>query len=68
MENKNKSVANEKRKKNSFLLIFVCVFLGISLILGATLGIIVGVSEAKAVASYNGIRVDRQTASYLASY
>ena len=55
-------------KKNRFLLIFICIFLGVAILFGTTLGIIIGVSEASAVASYNGIRVDRGTASYLASY
>lgn len=71
---KKSSVANvkkaaEKRKITSkaILPIIVCSVLGVLLLFGIVLGTIAIVREAGSVVSYEGIRIDRGTASYLAS-
>lgn len=66
-EKKTETKTQGKRKSN-FLIIFVCIFLGVAIIFGSTLGIIIGVGEARAVASYGGVQIDGATASYLTSY
>ena len=69
MKKETKSItATNGRRKNRFLLIFVCIFLGVAVIFGSTLGIIVGVSESRAVVTYGGIRLEGPVVSYLASY
>lgn len=53
--------------KNRFLLIFVCIFLSVVIIFGATLGIIMGVINSKAVVRYESTRLFYDEVVYLAS-
>ena len=54
-------------QKNKFLTIFVCIFLSIVIIFGATLGIIMGVIKSRAVIKYESTRLDEGEVIYLAS-
>ena len=68
MEKTKKVKAKELQKGQRLLLTFVCVFVAIVLVFGIVFGIVIGVQKAGAVAEYNGITVDKETAFYLASY
>ena len=53
--------------KYKFLTIFVCIFLAFVIILGTTLGIIIGVRNARTYARYGSTYVDEGTVNFLAS-
>ena len=53
--------------KNRCVLIFVCIFLSVVIIFGATLGIIMGVINSKAVVRYESTRLFYDEVVYLAS-
>lgn len=57
----------KKTKKNKAVIIFISVFVGIVIALGATVGIISAVKHANAVVSYNGTSMDREVASFFVS-
>lgn len=57
----------QKRKKNRFLIGFVCIFLAIVLIITSIFGIIALVKRNKAVARYGSNMIDEGTAAYFAS-
>ena len=54
--------------KNRFLTIFVCIFVTVALIFGATLGVIMGVKNAKAVVTYGSVRIEEGAMRYLSAY
>lgn len=54
-------------KNNRFLKIFVCIFLSFVIILGGTLGIILGVRESRTYASFNGNYVSEGVVNFLVS-
>ena len=54
--------------KNRFLTIFICIFVSVVLVFGATLGIIAGVRSSKAVVAYSGVRISEGALRYLSSY
>jgi len=64
--NKN-TKTGENIKNNRFLKTFVCIFVSIVLIFGATFSIIIAFRGANAVASYEGFTVDSGVACYFAS-
>ena len=57
----------EKKANNRFLLIFICIFLAVVIIFGATVGIIIGTKNARAAAKYDGVTVDEGVVRCLAS-
>ena len=57
-----------KRKNNRFLITFVCIFLTLVLILGATLATVSAVKRAKSVAVYKGQSMSVEVASFFSSY
>lgn len=68
----NKSTPNmtdtpTRVKKKNPLLIFVCVFLALATLFGATLGIISLVLDERAVVVYGGVRMNEGVASYFLS-
>ena len=58
----------KNRDKKKILLTIICVFLGLVLTFGITLGIIIGVKNAKAVFSLDGVTLDEGETSYFATY
>ena len=56
-----------KVKKNRFLLIFVCIFVSLAVVLGATLGIISAIKNRNAIISYGGVTMNEEVASYFAT-
>ena len=58
----------QKSKNNKFLITFVCIFMSVVLIFGATLGIISAVKKSKSIVWYKGQTMDVETASFFASY
>ena len=62
-----KKIAGLFNSKYRFLTIFVCIFLSFVIILGTTLGIIIGVRNARTYARYGSTYVDEGTVNYLAS-
>ena len=60
--------AQNKGKGNKFLVIFVCAFLSLVLIFGATLGTITGVKNSRAAVKYEGLVMTEELASFFASY
>ena len=54
--------------KNRFLTIFVCIFASVVLIFGAVLGIVAGVRNARAVVTYENVRVEAGALRYLAAH
>lgn len=64
-KNKNKE---QKRQKNVFLITFVCIFLALVLIFGAVIGIITLVKNTNAVVKYEGLTMDKETASFFVTY
>ena len=54
--------------KNRFLTIFICIFASVVLTFGAVLGIVAGVRSARAVVTYENVRVDAGALRYLAAY
>ena len=54
--------------KNKFLMIFICAFAGVTLIFGATLGIIAGVRNSRAVVNYGSVRIEAGALRYLSAY
>lgn len=68
MKNSKTQKVQTKAKNNRFLTTFVCVFLSLILILGATLGIVSGVKVSRSAARYKGQTMDVETASFFASY
>ena len=71
VETKEKGLGSMLRgsfnSKYRFLTIFVCAFLAFVIVLGATLGIIIGVRNARTYARYGSTYVDEGTVNYLAS-
>ncbi len=71
---KKKTVVQKNKNKDSaavtkrVLLIIVCILIGASVILGATLGIVSGVRMACALVYFDGIDIDEGEAKYLVSY
>lgn len=63
----NEKPVSKKIKNNKFLTIFVCIFLSVVLIFGTTMGIIMAISNARAVVKYDGITISEGEAKYLAS-
>lgn len=61
-------VAKKQMKINKGLLIFVCIFVSVAIIFGATLGIIMGVKNARAAVKYNGLTMEAETVSFFVSY
>lgn len=57
-----------KFKNNKFLMTFICIFLALVLILGATLATVSAVKKTKAVAIYKGQSMTVEVASFFASY
>ena len=64
---KNKNERQNKRK-NAFLITFICIFLALVLIFGAVLGIVTAVENANAVVKYEGLTMDKETASFFVTY
>ena len=64
---KNKNERQNKRK-NAFLITFICIFLALVLIFGAVLGIVTAVKNANAVVKYEGLTMDKETASFFVTY
>ncbi len=58
---------SEMAPRNRFLLIFVCIFLSLIIIFGATLGIIMAVRNSNTVVKYGSTRLTRGDVVYLAS-
>ncbi len=58
----------KKRNRKKVLLIVVCIFVGIILVFGITLGTIIGVKNAKAVVSLDGATLDEGEANFFAAY
>ncbi len=58
---------SELEPRNRFLLIFVCIFLSLVIIFGATLGIIMAVRNANTVVRYGSTRLTEGDVIYLAS-
>nr|MBE6545265.1 hypothetical protein [Oscillospiraceae bacterium] len=54
--------------KNRFLTIFVCVFIAVVLVAGGSLGIAVGIKNARAAVKYGNVTLDEGTVRYFASY
>lgn len=69
---KTTQAANEKKqtmsKKNKILITFVCIFVSVAVILGSLFAIVIGVKNANAVVSYEGITMDEGVASFFVSY
>lgn len=63
----NEKQTVKKVHKNRFILTFVCVFVSAVLVLGIVLGIVSGVKKSKTVASFQGVGIDREVASFFAS-
>ena len=66
MKSKTASVVTQK-KNNSFLKTFICIFLAVLIVFGATAGIIVAVRNAKSVAKSGNVYVTEGVANYFAS-
>lgn len=58
----------QKKRKNVFLITFICIFLALVLIFGAILGIISVVRNSKAAVKYEGLTMSEETASFFVSY
>ena len=56
-----------RKPKSRFLTIFVCVFLGFTVILGTTLGVVIGLRDARTLVSYGGVYLDEGEVSFLSS-
>ena len=69
-KNKN-SIKNEngtqRKKKNSFLTTFVCIFLAIALLFGGVVGVMIAVRDSRAAVKYDSVMADDGTVIYLAS-
>lgn len=68
MENSKTQKNCQKIKNNRFLITFVCIFLGLVLILGVTLGTVSAVKKSKSAVQYKGHSMDLEVASFFASY
>ena len=55
----------KKADRKKVLLIIVCVFVASVVIFGATLGIVLGVRNAKATVRFNGVRISEGEAYFL---
>ena len=55
----------KKADRKKVLLIIVCVFAALVVIFGATLGIVLGVRNAKAAVRFNGVRISEGEAYFL---
>jgi len=67
MTAKKPSAKENAPKKNRFLLIFICIFLSITVLVGGGAAIAVSIINANAVARYGGVRINEGVASYLAA-
>lgn len=65
--NKTEEKTNRPSRKK-ILLIIICIFLSLILAFGVTLGIIIGVKNARAIFSYEGVTLDEGEVNFLASY
>ena len=65
---KTKKEDSQNRKKNNFLLIFVCVFLSVVLIFGCVFGIIAALNQSKKLVKFGSLGFDEGELNYLASY
>lgn len=65
---KNTNSGSAVKKKNNFLLIFVCIFLATVILFGAIFGIIAAVSQSKKIVRFGSLGIDEGEARYLASY
>ena len=61
--------SSNKKEKNTkrILPIIICSFLALLLVFGIVLGTIALIKEMRSVVSYNGVRIDKGVASYLAA-
>ncbi len=57
-----------KKKKNRFLLIFICIFMSVIIVVGAVLGIIAYVKRKNATVIYGSYMLDEGETNYFASY
>ncbi len=57
-----------KKRKNVFLITFICIFLALVLIFGAILGIMSAVRNSKAAVKYEGLTMSEETASFFVTY
>ena len=70
----NNGKASSQRKtsgldrKQKLLIVFISIFLFLSIALGAVLGIIAAVRDSKAAVKYEGVVIDTKVASFLATY
>ena len=58
----------KKKRKNIFLTTFICIFLALVFVFGIVLGIITAVKNANAVVKYEGLTMDKETASFFVTY
>lgn len=63
-----KAIEPKKRNRKKILLTIVCIFLGLVLVFGITLGIMIGVKNARAVVYLDGATLETQEASFFAAY
>ena len=63
---KNASSA-EKKKKSRFLTTFICIFLGVVIVLGGVMGVMIGVRNARALVRYDNVTMDEGVVNYFAS-
>ena len=54
--------------KNRALTVFICVFIAVVLVAGGSLGVAVGIKNARATVRYENVTIDEGTVRYLASY
>lgn len=55
----------KKRDRKKILLIIICIFVSLVMVFGATLGIILGVKNARAAVRFNGVRISEGEAYFL---
>ncbi len=64
---KNNGSTAQKKKKPSFLITFICIFVGVLMVFGIVTGIIIAVKNARAVARAGSISIEEGVANYFAS-
>lgn len=63
-----KATNSKARKKNNFLIIFICIFLAVVIIIGSVFGIITAIKYKNAAIRYKSVTADSGTVKYLMSY
>ena len=67
-QNQKKNNGAKTKPKVNILTIFVCIFVGLAIVLGATLGIVSYAKNSRAAVKYKGTLMDSETASFFMSY